>query len=237
MPACVRKYACLRPFLALLTACCCLFLPGCGTKLPDSGSLPSVAVGEDTPFYLEVSTEDIQKKGLRAEGLAPAIEQQLLSVDGMKLADKPGPGTLAVRVDVREVYQAGKVRKNYLKRAGKVMAGAVVGALGGALFGATQVFDHCCCGDSSTFLLSTTAGALVGSVTGAALTMDDRDPGEIWAMRAGVGIAWDETPDTLEEIVVSTGTDGVSSREEAVDKLEGKLAQRINDAISVRPSS
>lgn len=92
---------------------CCLCLAGCASKLPDSGSLESVAVRKETPFYLDVSAERVQEKGMCPDGLAAAIEKRLLTVDGMKAVDQPGPGTLVVRVDVRELYLAGMTRKNY----------------------------------------------------------------------------------------------------------------------------
>ncbi len=223
----------IRLLAALLPLCICLWLAGCGTKLPDSGSLPSVTVGEHTPFYLEVSTEDIQKKGLRTDGLAPAIEQQLLSVDGMKLADKPGPGTLAVRVDVRDIYLAGTTGKNYLKTAGTAIGSLIIGAVVGGVAGTLYSLDKAPC---FTFIPGAVAGAVLGAGLGVIIGTDVSDPKEIWAMRAGVGMAWHVTPDTLEEIVVSSGPDGVASRKDTTGILEHELARRISEAITPLPS-
>ena len=41
----------------------------------------------------------------------------------------------------------------------------------------------------------------------------------------------------LEEIVVSSGSKGVRTHEEAVSKLEARLAQRIGKAFTARPQS
>ena len=48
-------------------------------------------------------------------------------------------------------------------------------------------------------------------------------------------MAWHGTPDSLEEIVVSTGNGGASSREEATGMLEHELARRISKAIATLP--
>ena len=56
-------------------------------------------------------------------------------------------------------------------------------------------------------------------------------------MRAGVGMAWDEQPEKLEDVVVSTGPDGVSSRTDVVPMLEKALAQRIRAALMAAPAS
>ena len=123
-------------FLMVSTVGCGLLLAGCGPKLPDSGSLDPVEVRKETPFYLDVSAEMVQEQGICADGLAAAIEKRLLTVDGMKPADKPGPGALTVRVDVRDVYRPGRTRKNYLKSAGAAIALATLGTVGGAVTGA-----------------------------------------------------------------------------------------------------
>ena len=90
-------------------------------------------------------------------------------------------------------------------------------------------------------VLGVLAGAVLGAATGATLgyvmSADSRETKEIWAMRAGVGMAWHDTPDTLEEVVVSTGPDGVSSRTEVVPMLEKALAQRIRAALMSTPAS
>lgn len=98
MAARVRKYAGLRHLIVLLTACC-LFLSGCGAKLSDSGTIPSVTIAKDTPFTLEVSTEEVQKRGMRVDGLTAAIQEQLQTAGGVEAANGPGPGTLAVCFD------------------------------------------------------------------------------------------------------------------------------------------
>lgn len=132
MPVPRRKHGCLRPLFALLAACFCLFLTGCGARLPDSGTLPTVTVAKNTPFYLEVSAEEIRKKGVRADGLTPAIKRQLLTIDGMEAARCPGPGTLAVRVEVRDISLTGTTGPNSLKAVGVTAASLTVGAVAGA---------------------------------------------------------------------------------------------------------
>lgn len=147
----------------------------------------------------------------------------------MKPADKPGPGALTVRVDVRDVYQAGRTRKNYLKSAGAAIALATLGTVGGAVTGA---FNAPHCSDTAT---STALGDFIGAASGATsgfvYGLSLGEPKEIWAIRAGVGVAWDEQPDTLEEIVVSTGKDGAGSRKEAIPLIGRRLAERICEAI------
>lgn len=222
-------------FLLLFTLGCGLLPAGCGAKLPDSGSLEPVEVRKETPFYLDVSAEMVQEKGICADGLASAIEKRLLTVEGMKPADKPGPGALTVRVDVRDVYLAGQTRKNYLKSAGAALALATLGTVGGALTGA---FNAPHCTDTAT---STAVGGFIGAASGATsgfvAGLSFGEPKEIWAIRAGVGMAWDAQPEKLEEIVVSSGSKGVRTREEAVSKLEAGLAQRIGKAFTARPQS
>lgn len=232
MAGCVRKWLCLRPLLALLVGCFCLFLTGCGAKLPDSGTLPPVTVAKNTPFHLDVSTEEVRKKGVRIEGLSPAIEKQLLTIDGMEAAGGPGPGTLSVRVEVRDISLAGTTSANHLKTAGVTLAaltvGAVAGAAVGAYYGLTNPFCFCVAPGA---IAGAALGAAAGAAAGLALSLDDAEAGEIWAMRAGVGMAWDGRPETLEEIVVSTGPDGVHSRASVLPALEKALAQRIRDAL------
>ena len=109
MAGCVRKCLCLRPLLALLVGCFCLFLPGCGAKLPDSGTLPSVTVPKDTSYYLEVSTEEVQKKGLPVDGLTAAIKEELQRKSIMRPADSADARALVVKLEVREMFRAGTV--------------------------------------------------------------------------------------------------------------------------------
>lgn len=131
MLTCIRKKACLCPLRVPLTACCSLILSD-GTKLPDSGALSSASVRKDTPFYLDVAAEGVEEKGMCADAPASAMKKRLLTVDGMKDVDQPGPGTLAARADVRERYLTGMTRKSCLKSAGAALAFATVGSVGGA---------------------------------------------------------------------------------------------------------
>lgn len=229
MTAFPAKSSTLRRNFVFLLLFCGLCLAGCATKLPDSGSLEPVRIGKETPFYLDVSAECVEEKGMCSDGLAAAIEKRLLTVDGMKAVDQPGPGTLVVRVDVREFYLAGMTRKNYLKSAGAALAFATVGTVGGAVTGGAQeadLFDS-----SSDTILGATIGAMIGAVSGLVYGFSMGDQKDIWAVRAGVGMAWDEKPEKLKELVVSTGTRGPGSSEEAAGYLEERLAQRIRDAI------
>lgn len=214
----------------LLAICCVVLLAGCGAKLPDSGSLKPVTVRKDTPFYLDVSADVVEEKGMCSDSLASAIEKQLLSIDGMNPADSPGPGTLVVRVDVRDLYLAGMTRKNYLTSAGAALAFATVGTVGGAVTGGAQesgLFES-----SSDTVFGATIGAMIGAVSGLVYGFSRGDQKDIWAVRAGVGMAWGEKPEKLEELVVSTGTKGPDSCEEAAGYLEERLAQRIRDAVT-----
>ena len=237
MPVRVRKYAGLRHLIVLLTACS-LFLSGCGAKLPDSGTIPSVTVAKDTLFTLEISTEEVQKKGMRVDGLTAAIKEQFRTAGGVEAANGPGPGTLAVRVDVRDIYLAGMTRKNYLTTVGATAVALTVGAVLGTVVGAAHGLMNSAC---FCIAPSAIAGGVLGAATGATLgyvmSEDSREAKEIWAMRAGVGMAWHGRPDTLEEVVVSTGADGVSSRTDAVPALEKALAQRIREALMSTPAS
>lgn len=238
MTNCIRKCVCLRLLLALLVGCFCLCLPGCGAKLPDSGTIPPVTVAKDTSYHLEVSTEEVRKKGMRVEGLTSAISEQLQTAGGMEAAGGPGSGTLAVRVDVRDIYLAGTTSKNYVPTVVSTTVALTVGAVVGAVVGAAHglVNSACFC-----IVPSAIAGAVLGAATGATLgyvhSEDSRETKEIWAMRAGVGMTWHHTPDTLEEVVVSTGPDGVSSRTAVVPMLEKALAQRIREALKTTTDS
>ena len=167
MPVRVRKYAGLRHLIVLLTACS-LFLSGCGAKLPDSGTIPSVTVAKDTPFTLEISTEEVQKKGMRVDGLTAAIKEQFRTAGGVEAANGPGPGTLAVRVDVRDIYLAGMTRKNYLTTVGATAVALTVGAVLGTVVGAAHGLMNSAC---FCIAPSAIAGGVLGAATGATLAM------------------------------------------------------------------
>lgn len=204
----MRKYVCLCLAFSLLTAGC-LLLAGCGAR-PDSGSLAPVRVDADTAFYL-----DITGSGLNAEDLKYTIMGYLQSDTGMSMADGPGPGTLVVRVDVREIFPAGVSGMDAGETLGTTATGVMLGTLVGSLAG----------GRSGALI-----GAGVGAAAGVGASALDSRTKTVWAMRAQVGMAHDKAPDKLEEIVVSA--DGVSSREEALPTLQDKLAQRISAAVS-----
>ena len=141
-------------------------------------------------------------------------------------------------MDVRDIYLAGRTSKNYLTTVGSTTVSLTVGAVLGAVVGAAHGLMNSVC---FCIAPSAIAGAVLGAATGATLgyvmSADSRETKEIWAMRAGVGMAWHDTPDTLEEVVVSTGPDGVSSRTEVVPMLEKALAQRIRAALMSTPAS
>ena len=203
-----------RLFPTLLTLCCCLLLAGCGAR-PDSGSLAPVRVDADTTFYL-----DISGGGINADDLKYTIMGYLQSDTGMSMADGPGPGTLVVRVDVREIFPAGVSSMDAGETLGTTATGVMLGTLVGGLAG----------GRSGALI-----GAGVGAATGIGVSALDSRTKTLWALRAQVGMARDKAPDKLEEIVVSA--DGVSSREEALPTLQDKLAQRISAAITTTAAS
>lgn len=196
-------------FSALLALCLILCLAGCGAR-PDSGALAPVRVDENTSFYLDVSG-----RGINAEDLKYTIMGYLQSDTGMNMADSPGPGTLVVRVDVREIFPAGSSSMDARETLGTTATGVLLGTLVGGLAG----------GRSGALI-----GAGVGAATGVGVSALDSRTKTLWAMRADVGMARDKAPDKLEEIVVSA--DGVSSREDALPTLQDKLAQRISAAVT-----
>lgn len=198
-----------RLFPLLLALCLCLHLAGCGASRPDGGSLTPVRVGEDTAFYLDVSGS-----GINAEDLKYTVMGYLQSDTGMSMADSPGPDTLMVRVEVREIFPAGSSSMDARETLGTTTTGVLLGTLVGGLAG----------GRSGALI-----GAGVGAATGIGVSALDSRTKTLWAMRAQVGLAHGKKPDKLEEVVVST--DGVSSRDEALPTLQDKLAQRISAAV------
>lgn len=198
-----------RLFPLLLALCLCLHLAGCGASRPDGGSLTPVRVGEDTAFYLDVSGS-----GINAEDLKYTVMGYLQSDTGMSIADSPGPDTLMVRVEVREIFPAGSSSMDARETLGTTTTGVLLGTLVGGLAG----------GRSGALI-----GAGVGAATGIGVSALDSRTKTLWAMRAQVGLAHGKKPDKLEEVVVST--DGVSSRDEALPTLQDKLAQRISAAV------
>lgn len=205
----LRKSPGPRLFPLLLALCLCLHLAGCGASRPDGGSLTPVRVGEDTAFYLDVSGS-----GINAEDLKYTVMGYLQSDTGMSMADSPGPDTLMVRVEVREIFPAGSSSMDARETLGTTTTGILLGTLVGGLAG----------GRSGALI-----GAGVGAATGIGVSALDSRTKTLWAMRAQVGLAHGKKPDKLEEVVVST--DGVSSRDEALPTLQDKLAQRISAAV------
>lgn len=218
----LREYAGQRPFATLFVLCLCLFLPGCGAKLPDSGTLPSVAAGRGTPCYLEVTGQ-----GIPTEGLAAAIRKEISRSGDLREADSPGPGTLTVRVNVEEIFLFGPAGVGLLDGLKTTAATLLIGILAAGVFivaGSTDL----------GIVFPVAAGTLLGLGAGIGISANSWSK-DVWAIRAGVGMAWHGTPDSLEEIVVSTGNGGASSREEATGMLEHELARRISKAIATLP--
>lgn len=211
----VLSFPVLRNLPAILTALCCLLLAGCGASRPDSGRLEPVRVDENTAFYL-----DISGAGINAEDLKYTIMGYLQSDTGMSMADAPGPGTLVVRVDVREIFPVGSSSMDARETLGTTATGVMLGTLVGGLAG----------GRSGALI-----GAGVGAATGVGVSALDSRTKTLWALRAEVGMALNKAPDRLEELVVSA--DGVSSRAEALPTLQDKLAQRISAAVTTSSAS
>lgn len=214
----MRKSAVLRALSALLL-CLCLCLPGCGSKLPDSGSLTSVEADEDSALYLDVSGKDVD-----AGVLTVVISGDMRQSSVMRFVDKPDARTLVVKVEVRDMFRAGTVGFSPVGWLGSTFGGALAGLAFGALAGAYT---------ETSALLGAGVGMVVGLVGGGSYALAQADR-EIWAVRAAVGMATGRTPDRLEEIVVSTGEDGVASRKEAIPEIGRRLAERIREAISPR---
>lgn len=204
---------------ALLPLLLFLSLPGCGARLPDDGSLSSVAADEDCTLYVDVSGRDVD-----AGKLSAAVRQGIEHSSAMRFADGVEAQTLVVKVEVRDLFQAGTVGFSPVGWLGGTFGGALAGLAFGALAGAVT---------ETSALLGAAAGMVVGFVGGGSYALAQADR-EIWAVRAGVGMATGRTPDRLEEIVVSTGEDGVASREEAIPAIGRRLAERIREAISPR---
>ncbi|HJA78496.1 hypothetical protein [uncultured Desulfovibrio sp.] len=212
----MRNHDILRLLLVLLLILC-LCLPGCGSKLPDGGSLTSVAADEDSSLYLDVSGKDVD-----AGKLSAAIRQGIEHNSVMRPVDNPDEKTLVVKVEVRDMFQAGTVGFSPVGWLGSTVGGALAGLAFGALVGAYT---------ETSALLGAGVGMVVGVVGGSSYALAQADR-EIWAVRAGVGMATGRTPDRLEEIVVSSGEDGVASREEAIPQIGRRLAERIREVIS-----
>ena len=211
-----RKPAVPSRLLALLLVFC-LCLPGCGARLPDDGSLTSVEADEDNALYLDVSGKEVD-----AGKLSAAVRQGIEHSSVMRSVDNPDEETLVVKVEVRDMFQAGTVGFSPVGWLGSTFGGALAGLAFGALAGAVT---------ETSALLGAAAGMVVGFVGGSSYALAQADR-EIWAVRVGVGMATGRTPDKLEEIVVSTGEDGVGSREEAIPQIGRRLAERIREVIS-----
>lgn len=205
-----------RLLLALLLSLC-LCLPGCGARLPDDGSLTSVAADENSVLYLDVSGKDVD-----AGKLSAAIRQGIEHGSAMRFADGVEAQTLVVKVEVRDMFQSGTVGFSPVGWLGSTFGGALAGLAFGALAGAYT---------ETSALLGAGVGMVVGFVGGSSYALANAER-EIWAVRAGVGMATGRTPDRLEEIVVSTGEDGVASRKEAIPEIGRRLAERIRAVIS-----
>lgn len=224
----LREYAGRSPIAALFVLCLCLFLPGCGAKLPDSGTLPQVTVGRDMSYYLEVTGQ-----GIPTDGLAAAIRENIRRTGGLKEADSPGPGTLTVRVNVEEIFPAGPAGVGLLDGLKTTAATLLAGILAAGVFIVAASAGHA---PDLGLVFPVAAGAVLGLGAGIGISANSWSK-DVWAIRAGVGMAWDEQPEKLEEIVVSTGSKGVRTHEEAVSRLEARLAQRIGRAFTARPQS
>lgn len=222
----LRRYAGQRPFATLLVLCLCLFLPGCGAKLPDSGVLPPVAAGRDTPYYLEVTGQ-----GIPTEGLVAAIREEISRSGGLREAGSPGPGTLTVRVNVEEIFRDGPAGMGFLDGLKTTAATLLAGILAAGVFIVAGSAGHA---PDLGIVFPVAAGTLLGLAAGIGISASSRSK-DVWAMRAGVGMAWHGTPDRLEKIVISTGNGGAGSREEATGMLERELARRISEAITTLP--
>lgn len=224
----LRNSAGRRPIAALFVLCLCLFLPGCGAKLPDRGTLPPVTAGRDTPYYLEVSRQDGP-----ADGLAALIRENIRRSGGLKEVGSPGPGTLTVRVNVEEVFLAGPAGVGLLEGLKDTGLFLLSGILAAGIFLIAGCYGLA---PDVGVALPLVVGALTGMVVGISSSVESWS-NDVWAIRAGVGMAWDRTPETLEEIVVSTGRGGARSRKAAAPMLERELARRISEAITTLPPS
>ena len=222
----LRRYAGQRPIATLLVLCLCLFLPGCGAKLPDSGTLPTVAAGRNTPYYLEVTGQ-----GISTDGLVAAIRERIHQSGGLREVGSPGPGTLTIRVNVEEIFLAGPAGVGFVDGLKTTVVTLLIGILAAGVYivagSAGYVLDL-------GLVFPVAAGTLLGLGAGIGISADSWSK-DVWAIRAGVGMAWHGTPEKLEAIVVSTGRDGAGSREEAIRILERELARRISESISTLP--
>ena len=147
----MRNHDILRLLLVLLLILC-LCLPGCGSKLPDGGSLTSVAADEDSSLYLDVSGKDVD-----AGKLSAAIRQGIEHNSVMRPVDNPDEKTLVVKVEVRDMFQAGTVGFSPVGWLGSTVGGALAGLAFGALVGAYT---------ETSALLGAGVGMVVGVVGG-----------------------------------------------------------------------
>lgn len=218
MPVCrLRDWTALHPLPALLLALC-LGLPGCSVRLPDSGTLPPVRAHADGTLHIEITGT-----GMGKNALAAAIWQELQPLGGeaRSLVDIPDSRTLVVRVEMEEPFYAGKAGMGLLDSLLYIGAGAI---LFGAIMGIISAVVCSCA----------TLGAIGGAIAGAAAALDmalESWSNDVWAMRVRVGMALGKTPDDLTECVISTGEKGVSSREQARNVLEKRLAGLIRQAV------
>ena len=220
----LRKSPGPRLFPLLLALCLCLHLAGCGASRPDGGSLTPVRVGEDTAFYLDVSGS-----GINAEDLKYTVMGYLQSDTGMSMADSPGPDTLMVRVEVREIFPAGSSSMDARETLGTTTTGVLLGTLVGGLAGGRS-------------------GALIGAGVGAGHGHRRLGPGQPDQDPLGhagqVGLAHGKKPDKLEEVVVSTdgvrlarrGPAHVTGQAGPAHQRGGHHFRRCRQTVTLRPA-
>lgn len=215
----LRKWTSRSPLSALLFLCLGLWLPGCGVRLPDSGTLPPLRAYADGPLHIEVTG-----KGMGRNALAAAIWQELQPLGGEKRPQVsiPDAKTLVVSVEIEDVVRVGPAGMGLLDSLLHIGAGAI---LFGTIMGVLSAVVCSCAAP----------GAIGGALAGAAIALDMAVASwsnDLWAMRVRVGMALGEAPDTLTELVISTGEEGAASREQARRKLEARLARLIQEAVS-----
>ena len=203
----------LSHFLLVLLLSFCLCLPGCAAKPPDKCWLTPTGLGDDyRSFYLDVSgTSETSEDEVNA--LRKCLREQI-DRGRWEVVDTPDENTVMVKVEMREMFRARKgCRFNPFRWVGTAIGGGIVGCVLGGTLGAREV------GPVRGALL----GMGVGMLGGICFAMESCQ--EIWAVRAGVGIALGRPPDELEEVIINN--DLGKPRNKAMPWIAMRMAEAI----------